>query len=128
MAKSSVDKLRAATVGSTKNFASEKVEWNGNEFEIRQPSVAKKSKIMSKCRIPLSEGDESEFTTASLDYGEMQVWSVIYCTFDPETGERIFEEDDYPNLREQPSGGFVDRFSSVAMRLMNVQPEEDAKN
>lgn len=125
--------LRNTTVGKEPEFKKEIEKWNGKEFEIRQPSVSQKSKIMSKCRISIPEEEQDSenvggVTTADFDYGEMQIWSVIYCTYVPDTDQRVFEENDKEMLAKQPSGSFVDQFGATAMRLMNVEPEEDRKN
>lgn len=124
--------LRAITVGSKNIFKKEIEKFGGNEFEIRQPTVALKSKIMQKCRVSVDEDtDDKEvktISTESFNLGAMQVWSVIYCTYEPGTDNLVFEETDEPALSQKPAGSFVDQFSATAMKLMNVQPEEDAKN
>jgi len=116
--------LRSLTAGAKVEFKKESIEWEGQSFEIRQPSVAIKSKIMQKSRISLDEEDKA----ASMDFGAMQIWSVIYCTYVPGTEELVFEEVDEATLSSKPSGSFVDKFAAIAMKLMNVEPDEAAKN
>ena len=117
------DSLRKLTVGAEKNFASEIVEYNGDEFEIRQPSVSVRSKILKKSSLSDDIDD-----LGKVEFDKMQIYAVIYCTFIPGTDELVFDESDIPSLREQPTGSFVDEFAAVAMKLMNVKPEADAKN
>ncbi|HHW13401.1 MAG TPA: hypothetical protein GXX28_00525 [Firmicutes bacterium] len=113
------DKLRAATVGAAKNFKSEVVEYAGHKFIVRQPSVAQRGEILKRSKI--STGDVEK-----MDPGELQVWATVHCVY-TEEGERVFEEADAESLRNEPSGGFVDAFSEVAIRLMNMG-EQTAKN
>jgi hypothetical protein len=41
---------------------------------------------------------------------------VISCTFDPETGEQVFDETDLPNIMSK-SGAALDKITTIAMRL-----------
>jgi len=113
------DRLRAKTLGSSVKRHEEAVEIDGETFIVRQPTVAQRSDILKKSKA--NTGD-----TERLDIGEMQVWAVIHCTYTPD-GEQVFEPADYDVLRNQPTGSFVDKLGSVALRLMNVAAVE-AKN
>jgi len=119
----SKSKLRELTIGKKPEFKKEIVEWEGQEFEIREPSVFVRGQIMNKSGMNVTNTDNPD-----INFSDAQIASVIYCTYVPETDERVFSEKDVPMLREQPSGSFVDEFSRVAMRLMNREPEEQAKN
>lgn len=120
------DQLRGATVGKKPEFRHEIVKVGDHEFEVRQPSVATRSKMIKKCNVKV--GGSMDDAVEKLDYSALQVWSVIYCTFVPGTDERVFEDGDFNHLQNQPAGGFVDELGQAAMKLMNVDPEEDAKN
>lgn len=128
------DKIRSKTVGAKTKFANETLEIDGVEVEVRQPSVKTRSVLMKMSRDPKkAKGMDTDNISAddvlsSLNYGKMQVLSVIYCTYVPGTDELVFDESDYDALINQPAGGFVDDISTVAMNLMNAKPEEDAKN
>lgn len=51
---------------------------------------------------------------------------VIGCTYDPETGEQLFEASDWAALA-QKSGSAIDRIASAAMRLSGIaEGSEDA--
>lgn len=117
------DSLRKATVGAEKKFASKIVEYNGDKFEIRQPSVSVRSKILKKSSI---SDDIDDF--GKVEFDKMQIFAVIYCTYIPDTDERVFDESDIPALKDQPTDSFVDEFAAEAMKLMNAKPQEDAKN
>lgn len=114
------NKLRALTVGSAKVFGEEIVEFQGEQFKIRQPSVAQRAMIMQQAKI--ASGDVEK-----IDLAKMQVWATICCTYTMEN-ESVFTQEDYQSLEQQPCGGFVDEFAPIALRLMNVEAEEKAKN
>jgi len=117
------DSLRKLTVGAEKDFANEIVEYNGDKFEIRQPSVSVRSKILKKASV---SDDFDDF--GKVEFDKMQIYAVIYCTYVPDTDERVFDESDIPALKDQPTDSFVDDFAAAAMSLMNAKPQEDAKN
>lgn len=114
------DKLRAATVGAAKSFKEEIVEYQGEKFKVRQPSVLQRNMIMQKAKV--MSGDVEK-----MDMAKMFAWATICCVY-TEDDEPVFTNDDCPSLEEQPCGGFVDEFAPVVMRLMNVEAEEKAKN
>ncbi len=115
------DRLRAKTVGAKKKFPSEILEHDGEQYEIRQPSVANRAAIMKKARIQTGDVEQ-------LDIAALQIWAIIKCTYVPETNERVFEDSDAQNFLDGPGGLFVDKFAAVAMRLMNVEAEGIEKN
>jgi len=117
--------LRENALSQVNTYRTETFEWNGKVYEVRQLGVGERGELMRKVSL---KGRTEEEMMQHIDATEMQIWSVIYCVFDPETGERVFEEDDYEALLAMPSGGFVDLAAKVAGNLMNVKPEEDAKN
>lgn len=141
------DQIRAKTVGQSVHFATKMVEHEGMEIEVRQPTVAARSAIMKKsrdsdavarqaqtaARKAQTDGDQVDEVDAqdvlsTIDYGKMQVWAAIQCAYVPGTDERLYSEEDFKALINQPTGSFVDKISTAAMNLMNVQPENDAKN
>jgi hypothetical protein len=118
MSTSMRDKLRAKTVGAAKQFKSETVEFDGEKYIVRQPSVTQRGEILKKSKI--STGDIER-----MDPCELQVWATIHCVYTPPTpecpnGEQVFEEADAESLRGEPSGGYVDTFSEIALKLMNM--------
>lgn len=118
---SDINKLRAITVGAAKQFKKEIKEWEGEKFEIRQPSVGQRASIMQRAKV--ATGDVEK-----MDLAELQIWSTICCVYDPESGDSVFNEADYDSLKNQPSGSFVDEFAQIALKLMNVEAGEAGKN
>lgn len=117
------ERLRAKTIEAAKNFRSEEVEYEGEKFIVRQPSVAQRSDILKKAK---AQTEKQEEVVERMDLAELQVWATIHCVYTPE-GERVFDDSDADALRNEPAGGFVDTFSEVALQLMNMA-EEAAKN
>ena len=115
--------LRSITVGSKREFKKELLEWEGNQFEIRQPSVRQRSEILKKARMTVGD-DEG----VSVDIAAMQVWSVICCVYAPDDTKPLFSDGDFESLLDMPAGSFVDKFATVAMSYINTNVEEVEKN
>lgn len=62
-----------------------------------------------------------------IDHAELQVWAVIVCARDPETGEPLFEPAHHDALLNLPSSIF-DILAKPALSLIGENPEEEAKN
>lgn len=100
--------LRNHLLGKAPSFKKQTVNVDGTDYEVRQFSLGDRNKIASK--VVDKDGNT--------DYTAIQIWSVIYSVFDPETGERIFEDADYEQLLKQPSAGsFIDKFTEAANDL-----------
>lgn len=115
------DKLRSLTVGAPKVFGEEIVEFGGEKFLVRQPSVGQRSAIMQASK--MITGDVEKISLEKL-----QIWATICCVYTEDGKENVFTEEDYADLSTRPCGGFVDEFAPVVMRLMNVEAQEKAKN
>jgi hypothetical protein len=114
------DKLRAKTVGAKKEFRQEEVLFDGETFIVKQPSVLQRGQILQKSKAQVGDAEK-------LDTAQLFAWATIHCVYTPD-GEQVFDEKDYESLVNQPAGGFVDTFGAAAMKLMNVDTEQIAKN
>lgn len=85
-------------------------EW-GIEVDVKTMTGAERAKIMQS----VAETGSMEFTNV---YPEV----VIACTYDPETGERVFSYDDKPHLMAK-SGLAIDRIALVGLRLSGFTKE-----
>lgn len=92
------------------------IEINGDKFEIRQPTIAQRNEITNRCR----QGDNFD----GLAY---QIWGVIMFTYDPETNARVFEDTDYEQLANMPTGSFVDVIGEAIVELSNVDISDAKK-
>lgn len=114
--------LRKATLGTKKNFRKKIVEFNDEKFEIRQPSIRNRGELRKKCST-ISETGGIEF-----DMFEFLVWVVIQNTYVPGTNERVFSEEDYDALVDNPTGGFMDEFAEIATDLANINVDDKKKS
>lgn len=112
------DALRAATVGSKKEFKRTQVEYAGNTFEFLQPALRDRKDLLK--RVTDDEGN--------IDSVALMVEAVIALTVIPGTNERVYESADRESLMGFPSGSFVDEFATKALGILNGSDgEEDPK-
>jgi len=109
------DKLRTSTLGAKTPFKKEIIEYDGNEYEIRQPTIRDRSELIDKCSKIDMMGN------SKIDNMEFALWCVIRNTYVPNTNERVFDDQDYDVLSKMPTHCFVDHFSDVATRMLNVE-------
>lgn len=105
-------------------------------YEVRQPTVSQRSRITkaSQKLVPVAkkngyrakDGDE-EFTV-EVDSGELQMKAVLECVFLPDDSEPFFGPEHRESLAAMPVGGLYDKLAKAALKLMNFEPEEAAKN
>lgn len=89
------------------------------EVEIRQPTIKQRNDLLTKCRRPDGSLDEMEFI----------LQCAIRFVHDPDSGERIYDENDYNALISQPAGDFVDQFGGEAIELLTLgSPEKKLEN
>jgi hypothetical protein len=103
------DKLRAKTVGSKKTFRSKIVEFDGVDFEIREPTVADAHEILRK-GYPDGKIEKGVLPNT----GELHVWALILCTYVPGTEEKVYEVGDLESLKAAPASSFVTTLGSAA--------------
>ena len=113
--------IRAKTVGSNKIFKTKLVEFNGVDIEIKEPSVKIWGQIL-KAVMTIEDG------VNKTEMDKYLIWSVIYCSFVPESNTRVFEDTDYESLEGFPRSGFVGEFSEIALEMMNSDAEKTEKN
>jgi hypothetical protein len=114
------------------------VEFEGEQYEIRAPSVRARNKILEKAGAYAAAADKSG--KKQVDAAALQVAAVIACTYAPRTEEeirqgvepeRVFDDSDFEVLVNKPAGDITDALGEVAIKLVNVSAEkvrEDAKN
>jgi hypothetical protein len=117
--KMSKQSLRESTLGKKPQFRKELVVIGGETFEVRAPSIRKRNDILSSAGVRPGAKDADQ----KLNAAELAVLSVIALTYDPTTGEEVYDIADKEELLDQPTGGFVDILSAACMRLLNVKDE-----
>lgn len=110
------EKLRAKTVGRTRvgTHQREIVEWAGDDYEIRAPSVGERFEVLEAVGITRITSDMSPEQTKRF-YLEM----LIRFVYAPGDNRPLFERTDAEALlAESVDGdGFIDRFVATATRL-----------
>lgn len=110
------DALRAATIGSKKEFKRTQVEHKGNTFEFVQPALRERKDLIKK----VTDAD------GNIDSVALMVEAVIALTVVPDTEVRVYEAADRESMMGFPSGSFVDEFAGKALAILNGTSEEDA--
>ncbi len=109
------NKLRAKTIGVAKQFKAKRVTWDGEEFEIRQPTVSQRIAIFEAAGIEMQAVGIERLTTPGAMRGQLEAGFLL--TYVPETGERLFEEGDREGFFAQPPGGFADALGAEALAM-----------
>lgn len=120
----SIDKLRALTIGAAKKFRSEIVEYEGERFLIREPSVGEKEEIQRKCGLLSIKADKKGGNSMELPLAKLKVYAMIACVRDPETGDAVFNAADFDALIGQPDSGFMSVLGDKALAMVNGATEE----
>lgn len=107
------DNIREITVGSKINYKTKEFDYEGNKVIFKQPTQKTRRDIIEK-----STNDNGNIDSVSL-----QVWTVIYLTYDEE-GNKVFSEADYDVFMNQPVGSFIDKFADQAMDLLGNQEDQ----
>lgn len=113
------ERLRAHMLSAELDFSGPIVEWEGDEYEVRRPSVANRGAIVKAGKIIGGKGGKDE-----ADLAGIQAAAVISLTVLPGTDIRVFDASDKARLIAQPCGGLFDALSKVATANMNVDTGE----
>lgn len=116
------DQIRKQTVGKKVNLRNKVVTFNegkDDEYKVKftQPTRKVKKELYNRCV------DEN----GMVDLTELQTWSVIYLSFDPETDEQLFGEGDYELFSSMPSDSWIDEYAEHALSLvsgLNGEPND----
>lgn len=106
-------------IGELRPYTSETVpvdEWD-TDVEVRSISLGERQAMMQEL---MDEEGNVEMALIEAHY-------IARCAFDPETGARIFADDDIEFIQSLPAGT-ADKVGHVAVRLsgMNEAAKEDA--
>lgn len=115
------DKLRSITIGRKIQFKTEIVVIDGEDFEVRAPSIRQRSRIIEAAGV--TAGANKDEVAAKINGLELSLLAVIFLTYDPVSGQPVFEMTDKDSLAEMPAGSFVDTLALAAMRMLNIKNE-----
>ncbi len=91
---------------------------NGLTVEIRQPSRKLRNELIAECRIAGENPNMFMFMDKL----------VIKCTYNPETGNRVFRDSDYDEISKMEEVPWLDELVNAASELLNVSVEGMEKN
>lgn len=122
------DSLRSAGLKS-RPAKSQIVKFDGNEYEVRAPSVRQRGQILVKAGIAASAAPDKSGKPAepkAPDMARLQVVAVIASTYAPGTDERVFEDADFDGLADSNSGDLVDALAEPALAFLNASMDKEA--
>lgn len=94
---------------------------NGQEVELRPPTVKERGKMLKACGITGPGNDP--------DFGKMQAYALMLAAHHPQTGQRIFADTDLDALMDVAAGSELDELGAKALRFLNIDSDADeAKN
>ena len=113
----SLKNIRAKTVGAKKNFNRIELDFDGDKVYFRQPSRKEVREIQ---KFASKDGD--------FDFTTFQLYSVIKLTEDAD-GTRVFSDEDFDSMINEPTGGWLDSFQEKALEVMSpTDPKPESEN
>lgn len=96
------------------------VDVGGKQVEVREPNLTIRDTFLKMMQL------EADGSTKG-DIGRAQCYLAIACTYDPKTGQRVFDSSDESKLMNSPAGGAINDIAQAAMSFMS-DAEDKAKN
>ena len=87
-------------------------EWDA-EIEVRSMTGKERADLLRKCMIRDDKGERE------VDFEKLTVHAIIACCYDPETGEKLFEETDRDMLNTKNAGA-LEKLSETAFKLSGL--------
>lgn len=110
------DALRAATLGTAPVRSSRAVEWGGEHYEVRSPTIAQTRRLANLSK------------QAGSDDFKALVHGVIQTVYIPGTDERVFNEKDEEALLARGMRDFIGAFARALKELGEEEMEAVEKN
>lgn len=92
-------------------------EW-GVTLEVRSPTAKVRSRMVSAA---IRTNDDGETTT---DLESVYPQFLIACCFDPESGEKVFEDDDQEVINAKSSAA-VERVAKACLRVSGLSDDTE---
>lgn len=127
-----LSKLR--TKATNVDFRSVTVNYDGDDYMIKQPSIQGRQKLVDNATIKGKDGADD-----ALNSSEFLVWGVIENTYvpddlkdeagkrDKDAGKRIWNAEDHDVLMDQPAGSLIDKLGE-ALNKLSGDDEDKVKN
>ena len=110
--------IKAKLFSAKDKFKREVVEIDGIEFEIRQPSVGQRRRMMEAAK--RKDGDTDQWVMISR--------SLIECVYMPNSNERMFDESDLIAFDQLPTGSWYDKLIEKMAVGLNVDTKKAEEN
>lgn len=110
--------------------AVERVEVDGREYGIRQPTLDERNKIFraaDRVRTKAKKGGASDSVADVEMTAKMQADAVIMLVVDPDTEEQIFQAADYDAIKDAPCNGAMFKLMKAATAAFGVTIGGDAE-
>lgn len=101
-------------------FARKLVEFGGETFEVREPSVGERSEILKAAGV--TPGDDKP-----LDVGKLTCAAVSNLVYVPGSNVRVFDPGDVREMLNKRVSGFMSALGDVAVKMLNVEDDELGK-
>ena len=89
---------------------------NGVDLEIREPTVAQRSRMLKAGGVSASSQDIS-------DIGGMQTAAIIECCYHPGSGKPVFSWTDQATIDALPTHSWFDEVATACMEMMGGEPD-----
>lgn len=94
-------------------------EW-GVKLEVRSPTAKVRSRMVSSA---MRTNDDTGETTTDLESVYPQF--LIACCFDPDTGDKVFEDDDQEVINAKSSAA-VERVAKACLRVSGLSDDTES--
>lgn len=103
-------------------FQRKTIEIEGlGKVEIKEPSADERSKIYKAAQKITQRGKETSIET---DPAKLNVWAIIYCAYDPATGQQVFGRADVDTLGALPTS-VLDKLAKPVMEFMGEDEDDE---
>lgn len=113
------DKLRKAAF-EAKPAVSQFVTFDGNEFEIRQPTIGGRGDILKQSGLK-KDGEMDNIN-------DFQFALLLNCVYVPDSNDKVFEQSDKPAFLNQQPDGLYEVLIKACNEVFTAAPAEAAKN
>ena len=111
---------------SNDEFRKKTVDWNGYEVELKELTAAQRGNVYKSSMVTKTKRG-SEDMIQEIDQTKLNVWAVIYQTYDPNTKTKVFQNSDFDALAALPCS-VLDTLARPALELLGEEVEEAEKN
>jgi len=94
-------------------------QWGNKKILVKTLTAEKRYELIESCM----QDNKKKLENTELDGKKLYIYTIIACTFDPQTDKPIFTFGDYDKLKNKNSGA-IDSIVQVANELNGFGDEE----